>query len=106
MVSLSADRRHRQPPGRFPPAWQVDRQARQALEAEIFGKRILFTGRNDWPPADVIAAYRSQADTEAGCRQLKDRHLVSFPTYLPLDRAEDPHACLLQHARLAVRLGA
>jgi hypothetical protein len=78
MVSLSADHRHRQPPGRFPPAWQVDSQACRALEAEIFGKRILFTGRNDWPAADVIAACRFQAGTEAGCRQLKDRHLVSF----------------------------
>jgi transposase len=54
-------------------------QARQALEAEIFGKRILFTGRGDWPAADVIAAYHSQADAEVGFRPLKDRHLVSFP---------------------------
>jgi hypothetical protein len=46
----------------------VDRQARQALEAAIFGKRILFTDRNDGPAADVIATYRCQADTEAGCR--------------------------------------
>lgn len=59
-------------------SWQVDAQARQALEAEIFGKRILFTDRDDWPAAEVIAAYRSQSDAEAGFRQLKDRHLVSF----------------------------
>jgi transposase len=59
-------------------SWQVDAQARQALEAEIFGKRILFTDRGDWTAAEVIAAYRSQADAEAGFRQLKDRHLVSF----------------------------
>src|SRR5512133_628054 len=59
-------------------SWQVDAQARQALEAEIFGKRILFTDRDDWTVAEVIAAYRSQADAEAGFRQLKDRHLVSF----------------------------
>jgi hypothetical protein len=52
------------------------------LEAEIFGKRILFTDRDDWPAAEVIAAYRSQADAEAGFRQLKDRDLVSFsPMY-------------------------
>jgi transposase len=59
-------------------SWQTDQQARQALEAEIFGKRILFTDRDDWPAAEVIAAYRSQADAEAGFRQLKDRHAVSF----------------------------
>jgi transposase len=59
-------------------SWRIDGQARQALEAEIFGKRILFTDRDDWPAAAVVAAYRSQADAEAGFRQLKDRHVVSF----------------------------
>ena len=59
-------------------SWRIDGQARQALETEIFGKRILFTDRHDWPAAEVIAAYRSQADAEAGFRQLKDRHVVSF----------------------------
>ena len=59
-------------------SWRIDGQARQALETEIFGKRILFTDRDDWPAAEVIAAYRSQADAEAGFRQLKDRHVVSF----------------------------
>src|SRR6266516_4624814 len=59
-------------------SWQTDHHARQVLEAEIFGKRILFTDRDDWPAAEVITAYRSQADAEAGFRQLKDRHVVSF----------------------------
>ncbi len=59
-------------------SWRIDSQARHALEAEIFGKRILFTDRDYWPVAEVIAAYRSQADAEAGFRQLKDRHVVSF----------------------------
>ena len=59
-------------------SWRIDSQARQVLEAEIFGKRILFTDRDHWPVAEVIAAYRSQADAEASFRQLKDRHVVSF----------------------------
>jgi transposase len=59
-------------------SWHADDQARQALEAEYFGKRILFTDRDDWPAAEVIAAYRSQADAEAGFRQLKDTRVVSF----------------------------
>jgi transposase len=58
--------------------WHADGQARQALEDEYFGKRILFTDRDDWPAAEVIAAYRSQADAEAGFRQLKDPRVVSF----------------------------
>ena len=58
--------------------WTVDEDARTALEAEIFGKRILVTNHDDWPIADVVAAYRSQSDAEFGFRQLKDPHTVSF----------------------------
>jgi transposase len=58
--------------------WHVDAAAQQRLEDEIFGKRVLFTDHDDWPIADVIAGYRSQADVEAGFRQMKDPHVVSF----------------------------
>jgi transposase len=68
--------------GQAPPGLRITFRtsipARRALENEIFGKRILFTSRSDWPAAEVIAAYRSQAEAEAGFRQLKDRHVVSF----------------------------
>ncbi|MBI4727925.1 MAG: IS1634 family transposase [Acidobacteria bacterium] len=57
--------------------WRTDPGARARLEDEIFGKRVLFTNR-DWPVAEVVAAYRSQADVEAGFRQLKDPKVVSF----------------------------
>jgi transposase len=59
-------------------SWRTDPAALRRLEVEYFGKRILFTDRDDWPAAEVIAAYRAQADVEEGFRQLKDRHLVSF----------------------------
>jgi transposase len=59
-------------------SWRTDDDARAALEDEYFGKRILFTDHPDWAAAEVIAAYRSQADAEAGFRQLKDPHVVSF----------------------------
>jgi transposase len=59
-------------------SWRTDPAARRRLEAEVFGKRILFTDREDWPLAEVVAAYRSQADVEAGFRQLKDPKVVSF----------------------------
>jgi transposase len=58
--------------------WNIDQQARDSLEDEIFGKRILVTNHDDWPIADVVAAYRSQSDAEFGFRQLKDPHAVSF----------------------------
>jgi transposase len=56
----------------------VDSAARTALQRRLFGKRILFTNRDTWPVAEVVAAYRSQAGVESGFRQLKDPHVVSF----------------------------
>jgi len=58
--------------------WRIDQKAHAALEEEIFGKRILVTDHDDWPLAQVIDAYRSQEDLEAGFRQAKDPHEVSF----------------------------
>jgi transposase len=65
-------------PATFRLAWSVNQTARQALEEEIFGKRILVTDHDHWPMAEVVAAYRWQAEAEAGFRQLKDPHVVSF----------------------------
>jgi transposase len=56
----------------------VDTAARDALEEEVFGKRVLITNREDWSVADVVAAYRSQSEAEFSFRQLKDPHVVSF----------------------------
>jgi transposase len=58
--------------------YTLDRAARRALETEIFGKRLLVTDHEHWPISDVVAAYRSQSEVEAGFRQLKDPHLVGF----------------------------
>jgi transposase len=58
--------------------WRTDPAAKRRLAREVFGKRLLFTDRQDWPLAEVVAAYRSQADVEAGFRQLKDPKVVSF----------------------------
>jgi transposase len=59
-------------------AWGIDQDARAALEEEIFGKHVLITDHDDWPAAEVIAAYRSQSEAEFSFRQLKDPHVVSF----------------------------
>src|SRR4029453_7092191 len=52
--------------------------ARRRRERRLFGNPLLCTARQDWPLAEVVAAYRSQADVEAGFRQLKDPKVVSF----------------------------
>jgi transposase len=59
-------------------SWHTDIRARARLEQRLFGKRILFTNRDHWTVDDVVAAYRSQSEVEAGFRQLKDPHVVSF----------------------------
>jgi transposase len=58
--------------------WRTDTRARNRLEQRLFGKRILFTNRDHWAAADVVAAYRSQSEVESGFRQQKDPHVVSF----------------------------
>ena len=65
-------------PATFRLSWRTDTRARVKLEQRLFGKRILFTNRDTWPVADVVAAYRSQSEAEFGFRQLKDPHVVSF----------------------------
>jgi len=59
-------------------AWRTDTPARTRLENRLFGKRILFTNRDEWSTAEVVAAYRSQNEVESGFRQMKDPHVVSF----------------------------
>ena len=58
--------------------WRIDTDARDELETEVFGKRILITNRDHWTLPEVVAGYRSQSDAEFGFRQLKDPHVVSF----------------------------
>ncbi|MEX0657729.1 MAG: hypothetical protein WD080_01210 [Egibacteraceae bacterium] len=58
--------------------WRTNHRARAKLEDELFGKRILFTNRDNWPVAEVVGAYRWQPDVEAGFRQMKDPKVVSF----------------------------
>jgi transposase len=65
-------------PSTFRLSWRTNHHARTKLEQRLFGKRILFTNRDTWPVADVVAAYRSQSEAEFGFRQLKDPHVVSF----------------------------
>jgi transposase len=65
-------------PAQFRLSWRTDQAARRRLENRLFGKRILFTNRDSWPVTEVVAAYRSQSEIEAGFRQMKDPHVVSF----------------------------
>jgi len=73
------------------------------------GPRTLATCRNlaisvlrNRPVADIVAAYRSQADIEAGFRQLKDPHVIAVnPMFHWTDQKIRVHA-LYSVAALAV----
>ena len=58
--------------------WRIDPAARQKLETEIFGKRLLVTDHDHWSVPEVVAGYRCQNDVESGFRQLKDPNVVGF----------------------------
>jgi transposase len=58
--------------------WRTKPTARQALEEELFGKRILFTDKDRAPRAVIVADYRSQEAAEGDFRQMKDPKVVSF----------------------------
>ena len=54
--------------------------ARATLEAELFGKRILFSDKDTKTAstAQIVADYRSQEAAEGDFRQMKDPTVVSF----------------------------
>ena len=58
----------------------IDQEARSALEEELFGKRILFTGKTPGQASTrtIVAEYRSQEAVEGDFRQMKDPSVVSF----------------------------
>jgi len=58
--------------------WRTKPQARAELEEGLFGKRVLFTDRDEWTIAMVVDGYRSQFEVEADFRQMKDPDIVSF----------------------------
>lgn len=90
--------------------WRTKPKARQALEEEIFGKRILFTDKDQTlaSTAVIVTDYRSQEDVEADFRQMKNPKVVSFsPMFHWTDHKIRVHvfSCVLALivARLLVR---
>ncbi|MCA1682048.1 MAG: IS1634 family transposase [Actinobacteria bacterium] len=91
-------------------SFRVNAKARAGLEAELFGKRILFTDKDTHTAsrAVIVADYRSQEEVEADFRQMKDPRVVSFsPMFHWTDHKIRVHAfyCVLALtvARLMVR---
>jgi len=99
---------HGETPAELRLIWRTKPKAVAELEEEMFGKRVLFTDRDDWSIAEVVAGYRSQWNVEADFRQMKDPKVVSFsPMFHWTDqkiRVHVTHCVLaLMTARLMVR---
>ncbi|MFQ5505680.1 MAG: IS1634 family transposase [Planctomycetota bacterium] len=76
----------------------IDEEAREQLEKEYFGKRILVTNRHTWNDEEILLAYRGQSHVEEAFRQLKDdEHLAVRPQYHWTDQKVHVHTfmCLL-----------
>lgn len=87
--------------------WRTNPAARAALEAELFGKRILFSdkGPEAAPTAVIVADYRSQEAAEADFRQMKDPKVVSFsPMFHFTDHKIRVHALYCVLALMVARL--
>lgn len=85
--------------------WHTNQQARTGLEDELFGKRILFTDRDEWTIATVVRGYRSQSEVEADFRQMKDPDIVSFsPMFHFTDHKIRVHSFYCVIALMAARL--
>jgi transposase len=82
-------------------------KAREALEAELFGKRILFSDKNKTAAstAVIVADYRSQEAAEGDFRQMKDPKVVSFsPMFHFTDQKIRVHVFYCVLALMAARL--
>lgn len=85
--------------------WRTKQTARAELEEELFGKRILFTDRDEWPIATVVGGYRSQFEVEADFRQMKDPDIVSFsPMFHWTDQKIRVHSFYCVIALMVARL--
>jgi transposase len=88
-----------QPEGCLPQlTYQQDPQAWATLNRTLLGKTLLFTDREDWTDAQILAGYRSQYHVESDFRRLKDPYHLAFrPAYHWTDQKLRVHAftCVL-----------
>jgi len=74
----------------------LDEAARVRLETERLGLRVLATTRDDWTTAQVIDAYRGQAQVERVFRDLKDPWAGAFrPQHHWTDQKLRVHALIV-----------
>jgi transposase len=98
---------HGDTPAELRLVWRTKPQARADLEEEVFGKRILFTDKDQdlASVAQIVADYRSQEAAEGDFRQMKDPQVVSFsPMFHWTDHHIRVHVLTCVLALLVARL--
>jgi transposase len=83
----------------------IDQARLTALDRELFGKRLIFTDRDDWTDEQIVAAYRAQAKAERGFRQMKHPAFGAFsPAYHWTDQKLRVHAFVCTLALTLIHL--
>jgi hypothetical protein len=83
----------------------IDQTRLAALDAELFGKRLIFSDRDDWTDEQIVAAYRAQAKAERAFRQMKHPAFGAFsPAFHWTDQKLRVHAFVCTLALTIVHL--
>nr|MDO8115489.1 IS1634 family transposase [Candidatus Sigynarchaeota archaeon] len=62
-------------------AWKIDDVAKQEHSKKL-GKSLVFSNRNEWSTAEIVKAYRAQAEVERQFKELNKRDRISvMPIY-------------------------
>jgi transposase len=84
--------------------WSWDREEKRAIQRRYYGKTVLFTDRDDWPSAKIVAAYRRLARTEHLFRLSKGRSGPWWPMYHWTDSKVRVHALYCHFALLLLAI--
>jgi transposase len=83
----------------------IDQPRLAALDRELFGKRLIFSDRDDWTDEQIVAAYRAQAKAERGFRQMKHPAFGAFsPAFHWTDQKLRVHAFVCTLALTLIHL--
>lgn len=86
-------------------SFHTDHEALELVREREWGKRIIFTDRDDWTDEQILAAYRAQAKAERCFRQMKDTEFASFsPAHHWTDQKLKVHAFYCTLALMIVAL--
>jgi hypothetical protein len=86
-------------------SYRTDPDQVEHIAQREWGKRIIFTSRNAWSDAEIVAAYRAQSKGENAFRQDKDREFVSYsPTFHWTDQKLKVHGFYCTLALMIVSL--